>query len=72
MCETCRLFPREPGAAGDYPLLGPALSDVYTGRVLSGDEAVDLGDMAWVRLGPAEDEPDRPRPAVRTSSPSRL
>ncbi len=36
-------YPRDPTAKGlDYPLKGPVLSDVYTGRVLEDDEALDL------------------------------
>ena len=55
------LYPRGAGAAGDYPLLGPVLSDVYTGRVLGADEAVALR-QTLPAPEPGRREPEQYRP----------
>ncbi len=53
-------YPGRTGAA-DYPLAGPAMSDVYTGRLLKRDEATSLRKKFPI-AGPDKREPAQYRP----------
>jgi hypothetical protein len=61
-------YPRDPTAKGlDYPLKGPVLTDVYTGRVLEDDEAIDLRVNLDTPLA-GKREPGQYRPPKQTNA----
>jgi hypothetical protein len=58
-------YPRGTGNEGDYPLLDPVLSDMFTGRILTTNEAIALR-KTLPKPDPQKREPSQYRPPTQT------